>query len=199
MRTLIVVLGAATLMAAQTSTPADVARQLSGTWTINRALSPGFRADRGRAGGTEYAVGGFGVQRGRGGGGGGASDPTPSAPGDLTPAERAERTAMVQIEELAPTIAIKTTAETASFTDQRGEQTCTINGKTVRTDMFDARVNVKCRWNKSVLQQEFSTTRTKLTRTWGVDENGRLVVKSRLEDLGRSPVELSAIYDRKPS
>lgn len=198
MRTLIVVLGAATLMAAQTSTPADVARQLSGTWTINTALSPGFRAARGRAGGAKYAVGGFGVQRGRGSGSG-ASDPTPSAPGDLTPPERAERTAMVQIEALAATITIKATAETASLIDQRGEQTCTIDGKTVKIDMFDARVNVKCRWNKSLLQQEFSTTRTKLTRTWGVDENGHLVVKSRLEDLGRSPVELSAIYDRNPS
>jgi hypothetical protein len=187
------------LISAQKSTPADVAGQLSGTWTINTALSPGFRADRGRAGGAHYAVGGYGSQRGRGPGGGGASDATPSAPGDLTPAERAERTAMVQIEELAPTLTIKATAETASFTDQRGEQACTINDKTVKTDMFDARVNVKCRWNKSMLQQEFSTTRTKLTRTWAVDGNGRLVVKSRLEDLGRSPVELSAIYDRKSS
>jgi hypothetical protein len=192
-----VVLAAAATIAAQKSTPADVAGQLSGKWTINTTLSPGFKAGRGRAGGADYALGGFGMQRGRGGGG--ASDTTMSGPGDLTPTERVERTAMAQVEQLAPAITIKATADTATFTDQRGEQTCAINDKTVKTDMFDAHVNVKCRWNKSALQQEFSTTRTKLTRMWAVDENGRLVVKSRLEDIGRSPVELSAVYDRNPS
>ena len=194
MRTLIVMLAAATAIAAQKPTPADVAARMSGAWTINRTLSPGFKAGRGRAG-AAYAIGGFGAQRGRGSGGGG-SDPTSSALGDLTPTERADRAAMSQLEELAPTLTIKATAEAVSFTDQRGEQTCAINDKTVKVDVFDAHVGVKCRWNKLMLQQEFSTTRTKLTRTWGIDESGRLIVKSRLEDIGRSPAELSAVYDR---
>ncbi len=195
MRTSIVFLCAAATIAAQKPAPADVAARISGAWTINTTLSPGFKAGPGRAG-AAFTVGGFRAQRGRGGSGGPGSEPTPSAPGDLTPTERSERAAMSQIEELAPTLTIAASAETVSFSDQRGERSCTINDKTVKIDVSDAHVNVKCRWNKSTLQQEFSTTRTKLTRTWGIDENGRLIVKSRLEDIGRSPVELTAVYDR---
>jgi len=172
---------------AQKTAIADVAAHLSGTWAINRTLSPSFTT--GRSGG------GLAYQRAGRGGGGAGPEPTPSAPGDLTPEERAERTAMAQLEQLAPTITIAATPEAVSFSDQRGEQSCAINEKTVKTMTFGAPVGVKCRWNRLILQQEFSTTRAKLTRTWAVDDNGRLIVKSRLEQLSR-PIEAGAVYDR---
>src|SRR5215471_15328379 len=188
--TALIAVGITSPIDAQKPAISDVATHLSGTWAISRTLSPSFTTGRsGR---------GLAYQRGRGGGGGG-SEPTPSAPGDLTPEERAEVTAMAQLEQLAPTITIAATAEAVTFTDQRGEQSCTINDKTIKSEMFGAHVGVKCRWNKLILQQEFSTTRTKLTRTWTVDDNRRLVVKSRLEQVGRSAVEVGAVYDRAAS
>jgi hypothetical protein len=106
---------------------------------------------------------------------------------------------MHQVEQLAPAMTVKATAETVSFTDQRGEQTCAINGKTARLEIFGATVSVKCRWNKASLQQEFSTTRNKLTRAWTVDDAGHLVVKTRVEGLAQRPVEATAVYDRNSS
>jgi hypothetical protein len=65
--------------------------------------------------------------------------------------------------------------------------------------MFGATISTKCHWNKQAVQQEFSTTRTKLTRTWSLDESGHLVVKTRTEGFGERPVEAAAVYDRLPN
>jgi len=181
--------GITTPIDAQKTPIADIAAHLSGKWAINKTLSPSFKAGRS----------GRGLAYQRRGGGGSGSAPTPTAPGDLTPEERGELTAMAELEQLAPTITIKATPETVSFSDQRGEQTCAIDGKSAKIELFGARVNVKCRWNKSLLQQELSTTSRKLTRSWGVDDNGRLVVKSRIEEFGRSAIEAGAVYDRASS
>jgi hypothetical protein len=207
MRTRLSIVSAAALVVttaaihAQQKTPAvNAAERLSGTWTINKDLSPSFKASGrsgGRVGGARYAVGGSLAQRGRGNGPG--PDSTPSAPGDLTPAERAELSAMQQIEQIAPTITIKATADSFSMVDPRGEQTCAITDKSAKLDTFGAKVTTKCRWNKVTLQQEFSTTRSKLTRSWSVDESGRLVVKMRTEGVNERAVEAAAVYDRSPS
>ena len=103
---------------------------------------------------------------------------------------------MHQVEQIAPMITLKASADTFSIVDPRGEQTCAINDKSAKLDMFGAKVATKCRWNKRALQQEFSTTRSKLTRSWSVDDGGRLVVKTRIEGLGERAVEAAAVYDR---
>jgi hypothetical protein len=172
---------------------------MSGSWTLNRDLSPLFKPSGrsgGRSGGAAYAIGGFVPQRGRGNGP--AGEATPSAPGDLTPAERAEQSAMKEIEQIAPAITITATADSFSLVDQRGEQTCAINDKSAKLPLFGATVSTKCRWNKQTLQQEFSTTRSKVTRSWSVDGSGRLVVKTRLEGINQRAVEATAVYDRNP-
>jgi hypothetical protein len=190
---------------AQKLSPAELASRITGSWTINLALSPSVkpagRSGPGRSGGglppgAAYTVSGIAPpppQRGRGGGN---DAPSPSGPGDLTPEERAELTAMNQVEQLAPAITIKATAETASITDSRGEESCAINGKSAKVDLSGARIDMKCRWDKDSLRQEFSSTRTRLTRTWGIDTNGHLVVKSRVETYGQSAKEATAVFDR---
>jgi hypothetical protein len=205
MRTLVTRVAAATALAvvsfpaaAQKAGPADVATRLTGTWTINRALSPAIkgpgRAGAGR-GGSAYALGAATAQRG-GRGGGGASDPTPSSAGDLTPAELAERQAIQQVEQIAPSITIKASAESASIVDQRGELTCAVNDKNAKVETFGAPLALKCRWDKQQLRQEFSATRSKLVRTWEVNESDHLVLKIRIEGVS---AEATAVFDRSSS
>lgn len=193
------VLGTTAIHAYQKTPAAETAERMSGSWTINRDLSPSFSPGRsgGRSGGAAYMTVGFVAQRGRGAGPGG--EPGPSGPGDLTPAERADQVAMRQAEQIAPTLTIRATADTFSVVDPRGEHTCAINDKSAKMDLFGAKVSAKCRWNKLTLQQEFSFTKSKLTRTWSVDESGRLVVKTRSEGQGLREVEAAAVYDRNPS
>jgi hypothetical protein len=203
--TVVLIAGGGLQLDAQKLSPADLATRMTGSWTINLALSPSVKPP-GRSGpggsgtglppGAAYTVSGLAPlapQRGRGGGN---DAPSPSGLGDLTPEERAELNAMNQIEQLAPAITIKATAETVSITDQRGEQNCAINGKSAKVDLSGAHIDMKCRWDKDVLRQEFSSTRTRLTRTWGVDEKGHLVVKSRIETYGQSAKEATAVFDK---
>jgi hypothetical protein len=183
---------------AQKPSPADLAARLSGTWKVNQALSPSL-APRGRglaeASGPRYVLAGLLVQRGgRGGGGGGAS--LPQSQGDLTPAERAEQAAMQHLRQIAPELTIKATAESVSFVDMRGEQTCNTNNKGTKLTVGEAPVNMKCKWDKQGLRQEFSTTRSSLIRTWSLDEADHLVLKARYEGLAQNSAEAVAVFDR---
>ena len=187
------VLLAATLpLHAQKTSPADTAARLSGRWTINRSLSPSV-GGRGRSGpppsrGAGYRPAAL-LQRGGGGG-------VASGSGDLTPAELAERTAMRQFLQIPPEVTIKATADTVSFVDVRGEQTCAIDGKSTPVDLPDVKISTKCRWDKQQLRQEFAATRSKVTRTWSVDDTDHLVIKARVEAIGQDVTEATAVYDR---
>jgi hypothetical protein len=183
---------------------ADVATRMSGTWTINRELTPTFAAP-GRSS----------VPRPRGGGvTQGAlfqraptypqgvranptnTEPTPSGVADMTPAELAEWRGMRQIQQVAPTIAIAATADHVSIGDDRGEQSCRSDGKTDRVRMFGVYMDVKCKWDKDRLRQEFSTTRSKLARTWSLDEAGHLVLKAMVEGIAQNSPETTTVYNR---
>src|SRR5262245_30446970 len=114
-----------TALEGQKLSPADLAAKLSGTWTVNQSLSPSLapRGRGGRSGGAAFAMRPVMFQR-PGGGSGGAAGTPQSGAGDLTPAEQAELVAMQQLRQIAPEITIKATAESVSFVDVRGEQTC---------------------------------------------------------------------------
>lgn len=173
---------------AQKLTAQDLAGKLSGTWALNRDLSTGFRTP-GRRGGLMF-------QRGRGGGGGGR-DTTPSDPNDLTPEQRAEQAAMRQLQQIAERIAIKASVESVTFTDTRGERTFGINDKTSKIDVGGSLVNVKSKWDKDSLRQEFSNTQAKLVETWGVDDTGRLVLTAKLESMTLMTPPERAVFDRQ--
>ena len=184
---------------AQKTSVADVAKALSGTWVINRALSPAFapgRSNGGRAGGgPSYTLAGLLVQRG-GRGGGAAAGPGPSSNADLTPEELADRNAMQQLRPIAAKLTIAATPESVTITDERGERTCALNGKNEKVQMFNVEVGIKCRWDKDKLRQEFSTTRSKLIRVWGLDGSGHLILKAKLEGIGQNTPEATAVFDR---
>jgi hypothetical protein len=193
----VMIVTATTASAGQKASPADVARAMSGTWTINLALSTAFgpgRSGPGRSRGPAYAISGAGLQRGGRGGGGGGDTPTTGA--DLTPEELAERAAMRQIQQLPARITVAATPETFAITGEHSTETCAANGKTDKIQVGDVPVGVKCRWDKDKLRQEFSTTRSKLIRVWGVDEAGHLVLKVKLEGIGQNTPEATAVFDR---
>ena len=189
--------GFAASVAAQKLSPADAAARLTGTWTLNRELSPGFKAPGGRPGGPgrggtlfSVAAPAFAPQ---GGGGGGAA----TGPSDLSPAELAAQAAMRQLQQLPEEITINATAEKVTFIDTRGERTYTPDGKNAKITVAGSEVSTKSRWDKTALRQEFSTTSAKLTQTWDVDNDGRLVLTAKLESLRLRTPDRTAVFDRK--
>lgn len=186
--------GALTLTAVVSAqTPAETAKKLTGTWVLNRGLSKGFSDPGARPGGPGRGGALFAVAPapGQRGGGGQAN-----APSDLSPAELADIAAMRQLQQVADVITIEASAEQITFSDARGERRYAIDGKTTRVDM-PGEVSVKSRWDKATLKQEFSTVQSKLTRTWSVDDDGRLVLLAKVESLRLRTPEQRAVFDRR--
>lgn len=181
---------------AQKPTTADAAGKLTGTWVFNKELSKGFSGPGARPGGRGpgrgalFAMASPGAQ-GRGGG------QTPSALSDLSPDEIAAMNAMRQLQQIAEVITITATPEQVLFVDQRGEREYPIDGKNTRIQVAGAEVAVKSRWDKTVLKQEFSTAQSKLTQTWEIDENDRLVLVAKVESLRLRTPDQRAVFDRK--
>ena len=192
--------GFAASVAAQKLSPADAAARLSGTWTLNRELTQGFRAPGGRPGGPgrggasfSAAAPTFAPQRG---GGGGAAN----SPSDLSPADLAAQAAMRQLLQLPDEITINATADKITFIDVRGERSYATDGKNVKVTIAGAEVSTKSKWDKSALKQEFSTASSnsqRLTQTWDVDNDGRLVLTAKLESLRLMTPEQKAVFDKK--
>lgn len=183
---------------AQRPSAADMPDKISGTWKLNRELSPSIAAPasgRGR-GAPGFAMAALPPQRGGGARGGGAGD-TPLTGSDLTPDVLAAQAAMRSLQQLSELVTIKATPESVSFSDTRGEHTFALDGKNSRTDVAGTAVTVKSRWDKQTLRQEFSTPQMKLTRTWDLDESGRLVLKVRVESMTLNSSDAKAVYDRQ--
>jgi hypothetical protein len=183
--------------------PADVAAKLSGTWKLNRELSPSVGAPaRGRAGapgrgGPAFMVSGataFVPQRGGGGGGG---LPPISTSADLPPDVLAAQAAMRELQQIAEVITVKATPDTIAFVDPRGERTYAIDNKTAKLDANGATLEVKTRWDKLAVRQEFSSPQTRLVRSWEMDDAGHLVLKVKVESLTLNTKEVKAVYDRQ--
>jgi hypothetical protein len=181
----------------QKPTATEAASRLSGTWVFNAELSKGFEPPGARRGGgpgrggARFSMAGAHMQRGAGG-------PTPSAPSDLSPSELAAMAAMRQLQQIANEIAIEATADRVTFRDARGERSFTIDGKNAKIGVGGAEVNTKSRWDKTALKQEFSTVQSKLSHTWDVDENGRLVLVAKMESLRLVTPDQRAVFDKKP-
>lgn len=171
-------LSCASLLAlAQKSTPADAAEKLTGTWKVNRALSPSVGRGRGLAAAAaapRVVLASF--QRG----GRGAE---PSAPQDLTPDQIAGRAAVRQLQQIPETLKIVATPDQITFTEARGVSSFPINNKGIKVDVGDTKVDVKTKWDKASVRQEFNAYQQKLTRTWSVDDSGHLVLNLLIESM----------------
>jgi hypothetical protein len=193
MGTALVLAGVTAGARAQKLSPAEAATRLSGTWVLNKELTSGFSAPGGRRGG------------GRGGGLRMAMAPsfaqgrqsTASDASDLSPAEIASRAAVRELLQLAEVITINATPDQVAFEDTRGSRSYKLDGKTFKVTVAGAEVSTKSRWDNAVLKQEFSTSDNKLTQTWDVDANGRLVLVAKLESLRMRTPEQKAVFDKK--
>src|SRR6266545_4389207 len=155
---------------AQQATPADVAAKLTGMWKANRELSPSIGRGRGRGGAAALAAPRVVLASFQRGGGRGAGADT-SAAQDLTPDQLAGRTAIRQLQQVPETLKIVATPESITFTEARGVTNFPIDNKGMKIDIGEAKVDVKTKWDKASLRQEFNAYQQKLTRTWSVDEN----------------------------
>jgi len=180
------------VVVAQKPGPADAAAKLTGTWKVNRELSPSVGRGRGRGqaatGQPRLVLASFQ----RGGGGAGVA-----APQDLTPEEAANRAAAQALQQIPEVLTIEATADSITFKETRGTFTYPINSKSIKIDVGPVKVDAKTKWDKTTLRQEFNTTQQKVIKVWDVDESGRLELKLRLESMTMSSAEAVARFDRQ--
>ena len=134
-------------------------------------------------------------QRGGGGGGGGQ---TPTTAADLPPDVLAAQAAMRDLQQIAETVTIKATVDSITVSDPRGERTYSMDSKSTKLTVgAGRRIDVKTKWDKAAVRQEFSSPSTRLVRSWEVDEQNHLVIKSKIESLTMNSKEVKAVYDRQ--
>lgn len=122
----------------------------------------------------------------------------------MTPADLAAMAAIRQLSQLSNEIAITAAADKITFVDGRGERSYAADGKNAKIMVGDAEVNTKTKWDKAALKQEFETQSTdpsasaKLTQTWEVNGDGRLVLTAKIESRRLRTPEQKAVFDKKP-
>jgi hypothetical protein len=203
-RTALMLVTVAGSVLAQEGTPADTAARISGTWKLNRELSPSVSAPgrsggRGgsRGGGPSFALGLAGLQRGGRGGGGGGSEPGGEAGAEMPLEEIAAQKVLRVFQQIPTELTIEATAAAVTFKDPSGQGTFAIDGKTAVLDVSGSKIKVKTKWDRAVLKQELSTSRRKVIRSWALDANNRLVLTMKVESLTMNTTESRAVFDRQ--
>lgn len=190
---------------AQGLTPADVAAKISGTWKLNLELSPSVPAP-GRSGGRgrsgvgrgAFAVGLAVLQRGGRGGGGGGSEPGGGEAGaPMTAEEVAALRALEDFQQIPTDVSILATADSVTLNESSGRGTFAINGKTIEVPVGGATINVRMKWDREALKQEFWSVRRKVIRTWSLDSSGHLILTMKVETMMKVP-DVRAVFDRQP-
>jgi hypothetical protein len=181
--------------------PAEIAARMSGAWKLNRGLSPAV-GNPGRGGpggggrgGARFLTSPAALPFQRGGGGRGGDQPSTSA--DLPPDVLAAQAAIRDLQMVAELITIKAAAETIAIADPRGERTYAIDNKVAKIDMGGVKIDVRSKWDKLAIRQDYSTPQTRLIRTWELDDAGHLVLKVKVESLTLNTKEVKAVYDRQ--
>jgi hypothetical protein len=183
----------------------ELAAKMSGSWRVNKELSPGLsNPGRGRAGrrgtGPSFGVIPIAAQRGgRGGGGGGGGGGVESGAdmSNLTPDEAAAQAALSIIQQVPLELIIEATPAEIKVIEPRGQSLFRIDGKSTPIEVPGGTIKVKSKWDKASLRQEFSSTRRMLLKSWSVDANGRLVLTEHIESVAFKSKETQAVFDKR--
>jgi hypothetical protein len=185
---------------AQTPTPAELAARMTGTWKLNKELSPTLnpRPGEGRRGrGASFAMSAAAApQRGGRGGGGGANEPGFERP-MVTTEEAAAQAALAAIHQVPPELAIEATATEMKLVEARGESLFKIDGKNATVVVPGAKIKVKSRWDRGKLRQDFSSALQALVRSWSVDAQGRLILTQQIQSPTFNAKEFQAVFDKQ--
>ena len=115
----------------------------------------------------------------------------------ITDAEAAAQAALTAIEQIPTELTIAATAAEMKLVEARGPSLFKIDGKNTDVAVPDGTIKVKSRWDGGLLRQEFSSAMRKLTRTWAVDANDRLVLGQWIEGIGLKRRDVAAVFDRQ--
>jgi hypothetical protein len=201
--TVVIMVACAWSVLAQEGTPADVAAKISGSWKLNLELSPSVAAPgrsggRGRSpgGGASLAVGLAPLQRGGGRGSGGGGEPGGEGGAEMPPEEIVAQRVLQAFQQVPTAVTITATPASVSFKDPSGQGTFAIDGKTVEITVEGSKIKVKSKWERAALKQEFSTSRRKVIRSWGLDATGHLILAMKVESMMMSTIETRAVFDK---
>src|SRR5262249_16441323 len=162
-------------LAAQSTTPAQIAVKLSGHWKLNTELTP-VSAKPGRGPGqASYTLARAPVQRGGRGGdsaGGGSGQPG-DASSPLMAEEVAAQSALSVLHQVPMDLTIEATADTITFHEPRGEWHFRIDAKNSTMQLPAGTLPRRSRWDHAALRQEFSSAQKKLVKSWSIDANDR--------------------------
>jgi hypothetical protein len=187
----------------QTPNVQELASKMTGSWRVNKELSPGLsNSGRGREGrrgmGPTFGVMLIAAQRGgRGGGGGGGGAESGANMAPLVPAEVAAQAALSIIQQVPLELTIEATPAEIKVTEPRGQSVFRIDGKNAPIEVPGGTIKVKSKWDKASLRQEFSSTQRMLVRSWSVDSNGRLVLAEHIESVTFKSKETQAVFDKQ--
>ena len=192
--------GLTTLAAAQSPSSADIAQNLTGTWKLNKELSPTLSgpAPPGRPGGRGGALLALAAPQrgGRGGGGGGGAAAGGPEPSNMMPGEAAAQAALNVLHQVPLELQIIATPGDVTFVEPRGKWDFKVDGKTTPMQVPGGTIKTKSKWEKGGLRQEFSSTERTLLKSWSLDAGGRLVLTEHIESFAFNTKESKAVYDR---
>ncbi len=181
----------------------ELAARMTGSWRVNKELSPGLsNSGRGREGrrgpGPSFGVMPVAAQRGgRGGGGGGGGAESGADMSNLVPAEAAAQAALSIIQQVPLELTIEATPAEIKVIEPRGQSLFRIDGKSTAIEVPGGTIKVKSKWDKASLRQEFSSTQRMLLRSWAVDSNGRLILAEHIESVVFKSKETQAVFDKQ--
>ena len=194
--------------------PADVAAKFTGTWKLNKELSPGLSPMRAsgpaRAGGaadTGAPAGGGGGRRGGGPAAGNvafavAAKPVLGQGGGGQMGGDPSMAAIRDFEGMPDSFTITASADSVTFNDAiRGDRVFPTTDKNVKMTIKGATVTATSKWDKNSLKQDFSAGEENLSGTWDLNDAGnRLSVHFKLLNMS-SPTggftEVKAVYDKQ--
>jgi hypothetical protein len=187
----------------QTSSPPELAAKMTGSWRLNKELSPSLsnpgRGREGRPGtGPSFGVMPIAAQRGgRGGAGRGSGAESGADMSNLMPAEAAAQAALSWVQQVPLELTIEATPAEIKLIEPRGQSLFRIDGKSTPIEVSGGTIKVKSKWDRASLRQEFSSTQRMLLKSWSVDSNGRLVVTEHIESVAFKSRETQAVFDKQ--